>query len=39
MKLNEELAGRIENAQPLMEGFGKKTQQWHVFLDISKDSQ
>ena len=39
MKLNEELAGRIENAQPLMDGFGKKTQQWNVFLDISKDSQ
>ncbi len=37
MKLNEELAGRIENAQPIVDGVGMKTLQWSVFLDISKE--
>lgn len=40
MKLNDELAGRIENDMPIIGGnSGKKTQQWNVFLDISKESQ
>lgn len=40
MKLNDELAGRIENDMLIIDGdFGKKSQQWNVFLDISKESQ
>jgi hypothetical protein len=37
MKLNEDLSGRIENAQPIIDGVGTKTLQWSVFLDISKE--
>ena len=39
MKLNEELAGRIENDLPLIGGTEMRTLQWNVFLDVSKDPQ